>query len=284
MNLRKIAVVGPGLLGGSVALAIRRFLPEISASIWARRESAVADLKERGFDATDDLSVACQGANLVVLATPIGVMADLVRAIGAEATLAESAIVTDVGSVKSCVVDQLSPICAEFGARFLGSHPMAGSEKTGLDHATADLFSGARCVLTPTDETDPDTIRIVGEFWTALGARTCILDPLAHDRAVARISHLPHAAAAAVVRAALDSDESALGLSGGGFRDTTRIAGGAPEMWAEILLENRSEVAAALGDLRSNLDDLLALLEDRDQAGLTEFLSQAKAKRDRLGD
>lgn len=284
MNLRKIAVVGPGLLGGSVALAAREFLPETPVSVWARREQAVRQLLDRGFEASGELREVCQDADLVILATPIGVMGDLARSIGSEAKLAANAIVTDVGSVKSCVVDEQEPICCEFGARFVGSHPMAGSEKTGLEHATADLFVEARCVITPSEKTDPDAAKIVDEFWSALGARTRRLDPAAHDRAVARISHLPHAAAAAVVRAALDSDGSALDLSGGGFRDSTRIAAGAPGMWAEILLENEIEVAAALRDLRASLDSLLEILEQRDRGTLTEFLSLAKTQRDRLQD
>lgn len=282
---QRIAVVGPGLLGGSVALAVREFLPQAQVRVWARREAAVQQLREMQFDASDQLAHVCENAQLVILATPIGVMPDIARRIGAEAKLADEVYITDVGSVKGCVVQQLRPICAEFGARFVGSHPMAGSEKTGLEFATADLFKNARCVVTPAaDDMSFRAITRVGHFWEALGAHVKVMEPEDHDRAVARISHVPHAAASAIVRAALDGDESPLELSGGGFRDTTRIAAGAPEMWAEILLENRAEVSAALKDLCHNLSELLEFLENQDQGELVDFLRRSKEQRDRLSE
>ncbi|MEM7014770.1 MAG: prephenate dehydrogenase/arogenate dehydrogenase family protein [Verrucomicrobiota bacterium] len=284
-SFQRIAVVGPGLLGGSLALAIRKNLPRAQIRIWARREAVVQQLRELKFDASDNLAHVCDDAQLVILATPIGIMADLAQRIGAEAQLAEEAYITDVGSVKGCVVQQLRPICAGFGARFVGSHPMAGSEKTGLEHARADLFKGARCVVTPAaDDMSFRAITRIGHFWEALGAHVKVMEPEDHDRAVARISHLPHAAASAIVNAALDGDASPLELSGGGFRDTTRIAAGAPEMWAEILLENREEVSVAVNDLCHNLSELLEFLENQDQGKLVDFLRRSKEQRDRLSE
>tara|TARA_R110002096_G_scaffold42144_38_gene113890 strand:+ start:4655 stop:5533 length:879 start_codon:yes stop_codon:yes gene_type:complete len=281
-----ICIAGPGLLGGSIALGIQKHLPNASLSIWARREEARQELRDRGFAESQvfaDLSESAHGANLLILATPIGVMAHLAKEIVEHAELAEDAVVTDVGSVKGSVVAELEPIFHDRGICFIGSHPMAGSEKTGLEHSDPELLRGARCIITPTGQ--PDTkVQCVESFWRSLGASTHILTPAEHDRVVARISHLPHAAASAITAAAIGSDTSPIQLSGGGFRDTTRVAAGAPEMWAEILLENQVEVLAALEDLSANVSEILEFLRKRDQKKLAAYLARAKELRDLLAE
>jgi len=283
LNLTGIAVFGPGLLGGSVALAVKEKLPQATVRLWARREEACAHLLDLGFDATTRLGAALQGADLIVLATPIGIMPELAASLVKSGHLQPGAVITDVGSVKGPVVAELTPVFAKAGAVFVGSHPMAGSEKTGIEHARALLFNGARCIVTPREDTPPDAVRLVQDFWQRLGCHTAILAPEVHDSVVARISHLPHAAAAAIVLAALGKDISPLTFSGGGFRDTTRVAAGAPEMWAEILLENRAEVSASLEDLRQQLVEMLEFLRNGDQEKLAACLKQAKELRDQLG-
>lgn len=267
-----------------MALAVKEKLPQATVRLWARREEACAHLLDLGFDATTHLGSALQGAELVVLATPIGIMPELARNLANSGHLKPGAVVTDVGSVKGPVVAELTPVFAKAGAVFVGSHPMAGSEKTGIEHARATLFNGSRCILTPRSDTPEEAVRLVQQFWQRLGSLTAILAPELHDSVVARISHLPHAAAAAIVLAALKNDLAPLNFSGGGFRDTTRVASGAPEMWAEILLENREEVSAALEDLRQRVVEMLEFLKDGDQEKLAACLKQAKELRDQLGD
>ncbi len=269
---------------------MRKYLPGADLRLWARRQEAREALKTRGFAENQvfaDLKEAAAGADLLVLATPVGAMGQLAQKIvdsgeiGENAGMAHGAVVTDVGSVKSAVVAELEPIFGRVGIDFIGSHPMAGSEKTGLEHADAALLQNARCIVTPTGQSQEQTRKIL-EFWQSLGASTFLLDPAEHDRVVARISHLPHAAASAIVMAALGADSSPMECSGGGFRDTTRVASGAPEMWAEILLENQAEVQAALEDLRGNLREMLEFLRNRDQKNLAAYLARAKELRDRL--
>ncbi len=281
----RIVIVGPGLLGGSIALAIRESLPDAELAIWARREEARHELREHGFAESQvfaELADATEKADLLILATPVGAMGTLARQIAATPNLAPEAIVTDVGSVKGVVVAEMEPIFQEVGIAFIGSHPMAGSEKTGLAHADARLLEGSRCIITPSGQSGEQIARLQ-DFWTKLGTTIFTMDPAEHDRVVARISHLPHAAASAIVLAALKEDRSPLDCSGGGFRDTTRVAAGSPEMWAEILLENQAEVIAALEDLSANLSEMLEFLRKRDQKNLASYLTSAKELRDRLG-
>lgn len=275
MNL---AILGPGLLGGSIALAARA-RGSHRVAMWARRAEAVAEVAALGVAdrVSTDLRSIVADASLVVLCVPVGAMPELARQI-AEAIPA-GAIVTDVGSVKAAV-------CAELGAifrgrgRFVGSHPMAGSEQTGIGAARADLFVDAVSIVTPEGASDPEAVGSVVDFWTALGSRVLQVAPAEHDRIVALVSHLPHLLAAALVNTVASENPGAFDFCGPGFRDTTRVAGGPPAMWAEILGTNRVAVREAAEALIEKLREIATLL-DRDRP-MTEFLTQAKAQRDRL--
>jgi prephenate dehydrogenase len=188
------------------------------------------------------------------------------------------AVVTDVGSVKTSVVTALEPILAD-SARWVGSHPMAGSERTGLEAARADLFQGAACIVTPTSGTDPEAQRVAVEFWTALGCRVRCMSPQEHDRLVGQVSHLTHLAVAAL---ATVPEAQARELAGGGFRDSTRIAASAVEMWTEILMNNRQAVEAPLGQLIATLEKARAALAKGDEKVLQELLRQANHVRNSL--
>lgn len=284
MDFQRLAVIGPGLLGGSLVKAARRRSPDLEIRAWGRREEAVARLRLDGEAslASTDLGEVTRGADLIILATPIGVMESNIDEMIRHGTLGEGMVVTDVGSVKAPVVRALESKVARSGARFVGSHPMAGSEKTGLEHAAADLFEDAACLLTPTGATDPCALERVETFWKWLGARTTRLTPEAHDRAVALISHLPHLLAALLVESVLGSTPEAGAFAGGGFRDSTRIASGAPDMWTEILLENRGAVREALAQFLSLAGESLAFLDDLKKEDLHRLLADAKARRDSL--
>ena len=276
--MTRLAILGPGLLGGSIALAAKR-AGGFHVAAWARREEAVQKMREREIAdiASTELATALEGVDLVVLCVPIGVMGELARQIAP--LLSSQAIVTDVGSVKAPVVEELAPIFNTPG-RFVGSHPMAGSEKTGIDAARADLFDGAACIVTPDERADADAVTAVHNFWQTLGGRALELAPAQHDEIVALISHLPHLLAATLVNVVAEKNAEAFKFFGPGFRDTTRVASGPPAMWAEILRSNRDAVRHAAEAMIDKLGEIVTLL-DRD-APMTEFLTQAKAQRDRL--
>ena len=276
--MTRLAILGPGLLGGSIALAARR-AGGFHVAAWARRPEALAEMAARDLvDALSaDLSVVVQDADLVVLCVPIGVMGSLARQIAP--LLSARAIVTDVGSVKGPVVEELRGIFAG-AARFVGSHPMAGSEQTGLAAARADLFDGAACIVTPEDGSDPEAVSAVHAFWQTLGGRVLELAPAQHDEIVALISHFPHLLAATLVNVVGQENAAAFDFSGPGFRDTTRVASGPPAMWAEILWSNRTAIRASTEAMIEKLREIITLLDH--DSSMIEFLTQAKARRDLL--
>lgn len=278
-----VAILGPGLLGGSLAMAIRTVNPSAEVRIWARRDDAATEVRSRGIAtlATTSIADAVDGAGFVILATPVETMASQAREIAAS-NIAPGCIVTDVGSVKASVVSDLDELLEGSRARFVGSHPMAGSEKSGIDAARSDLFANAPCIVTPSARSNTAAVDAVKAFWSALGCRVSLMQPDEHDRKVARISHLPHAMAVVTVLAALRSDPAAISCAGSGFRDTTRIASGDPGLWRGILLQNKAHVTAALREALSTTRELLEIIDGLDDEKLRLFLAEAKNLRDRL--
>lgn len=282
--MNRIAILGPGLLGGSVALALRNE-PDIEVRLWARRPEAVAQARalEVAPLVSSTLSKVISGANIVLLCVPVGAMEPLVHEM--LPFLASDALVTDVGSVKTPVCRALSPLLKD-RALFIGSHPMAGSEKAGLAAARADLFQNAVCILTPEEGvTDPLAESLARGFWERLGCRLRTLPPTVHDEVCALISHLPHLTAAALVNTVGSVLPEAFEFCGPGFRDTTRVAAGLPVMWAEILHSNRAAVAASLRTLIEILQNTAVALEtggSTAEATLEKFLAEAKRQRDVL--
>jgi prephenate dehydrogenase len=276
--MTRLAIIGPGLLGGSIALAARR-AGGFRVSVWARRAEAVVELEKRALAevVSTELAAVVREADLVVLCVPIGTMGALAREIAP--LLPPRAVVTDVGSVKAPVVQELGAIFDGRG-RFIGSHPMAGSEQTGLDAARVDLFDGAACIVTPDGRSDAGAVAAVRAFWQALGCRVLEATPAEHDEIVALVSHLPHLLAATLVNVVADRHAHAFDFSGPGFRDTTRVAAGPPAMWAEILRSNQAAVRASAEAMIEKLRAIITLLDH--DASMTEFLTQAKAQRDRL--
>lgn len=272
-DFERVAVIGLGLLGGSVAAAVRaRGLADEVVGISRRAENAERAVELGMVDrATTDLAEGVGGIDLVVLATPVFAMERVVRE--AAPHLAEGTLVTDVGSVKGSLADTLPGLLPP-GVRFTGSHPMAGSHATGLAHARADLFEGAACVVTP--GADPGDTGRLGAFWQALGMRVELRAPDRHDEEVAWISHLPHAVAFAFARALERAPESAASLRGSGFRDFTRVARSDPDMWADILVTNRKALAGPLHEMSTRLAELARLLEADDPDGVTSYLTRAR--------
>lgn len=281
-----VAVLGPGLIGGSVLRAVRAKFPRVRLTAWARRPEAVEEL--RGSPglvdfASDEVNEAIEGADCIILAMPTGFMGEVVARMDAFPA-GSRVLVTDVGSVKAPVAREIGPLVTARGGRFLGSHPMAGSEKKGLQYADASLFEGAAVILTP-DGTGMDqeaNLHSLSAFWKSLGGVISVLTPERHDEVVAAISHLPHLAAAALVRSVLSRDPGAGSLSGGGFRDTTRVAGGPEDMWAGILTDNRVAVSRQLGEFIRELESWKEALDVLDRDRLLSFLSEARRLRETL--
>ncbi len=282
--MKRIAILGPGLIGGSIALALRRANGS-HVTLWARRAEAVSEAAAAGCAdaATSDLAAAVNGADLVVLCVPVGAMAAIAAKIAPE--LPPLCIVTDVGSVKGPVIADLHPIF-EGRARFVGSHPMAGSEHTGLAAARVNLFDGTTCIVTPEPTTDAEALADVAAFWQRLGCRVVELPVAEHDECVALVSHLPHLAAAALVNTVAARNEHAFRVVGPGFRDTTRVASGPPAMWREILRENAGAVVPAIDALIAKLTEFRQTLapagggpEHEKTLGL---LAAARATRERI--
>ncbi|MFW6145799.1 MAG: prephenate dehydrogenase [Planctomycetota bacterium] len=270
-----VAIIGVGLLGGSLGLAIKAYDPEVRVIGIGHRQSSLDEALDIGaIDvASLDPAEGARGAELVVLCTPVGLFAELLRRI--EPALDEGAIVTDVGSTKATVVRDAERILRK-RRNFVGSHPIAGSERRGVGFARADLFSGKTCILTPTARTRADVRHRVGKFWQNVGMRTAELSPAAHDRALARVSHLPHAVAALLVNVP-KADE--LDLAGTGFIDTTRIAGGDPIMWRDICLDNRDRLIEAVDAMGAQLEAFRVLLEAADGPGLQRLFTRSQKRR-----
>jgi prephenate dehydrogenase len=279
---RKITIIGVGLLGGSIGLAAKRRRLAREVAGFVRRPASLNDCEKAGAVdyATTDLLAAVSNADLVILCTPLAQMRALTERF--LPALKRGAIVTDVGSVKTGVVREVCGLIRKADAHFIGSHPMAGGEEMGVFAAKADLFVNAICVVTPTINSNPGALRKVEQFWKSLGGRTLRLTPQLHDQLVGRSSHLPHVVAAALATQVLNPKspgEQAV-LCANGFRDTTRIASGSPEMWRDIALANRGNLAQAVDAFISELKQFQRALRKSDVKAISEFLETAKARRD----
>ena len=275
-----LAILAPGLLGASVARAAHARGLAGRINVWARRPEVREALRGQAWlhGVADTPEQAVAGADLVVLAAPVDKIIELDRQIGPH--LCANAIVTDVGSVKG-------PICAAAvahsrtaGSCFIGSHPMAGSEKTGWEHGTASLFEGRVTFVTPQDGTPPPALRILESFWRALGSHVVAVAPEAHDEIVANISHLPQAVATSLACTLAARDGKWRHLAGNGLRDTTRIAASDAAMWIEIFQHNRPAVLQALARHEEELAAFRRALEQSDWAEIRARLERGKLWRD----
>ena len=282
---RTIVIAGVGLIGGSIGMAVRkkRLADEVIGlgPDEAELKRAVA-LKAIDAYATDHRKIkkAVGKADLVVLAAPVGRLETTARDLCS--ALPKNSVVTDVGSVKGSLVRRLEDLFspdASSRSRFVGGHPIAGRETSGVGSASADLFSGALCILTPTDRTDPEAVSTVERFWEAVGTRTVSMDPDLHDRILAIVSHLPHLVAYALVNTVLElqsKTDDLLGYSGGGLRDFTRVAASSPEMWRDICLFNRENLLAVIEAYEKTLDRLKRLMVAGNAEGLRHEFERAK--------
>lgn len=273
-------ILGPGLLGGSLALALkeRGLCPRVQA--WSRRAETRAQAMQAGWcDAIfDQAGEACVGSELVVICTPVETIVPLLEQVAP--FLAPGTLVTDVGSSKSVICRQAKAVSGEF--QFIGSHPMAGSERTGMAHARAGLFTGAACILTPQDDAVGSQIAGLQKLWEAVGMHVVTMTPEKHDAIVAHISHLPHLLASSLCSYLAGKDPDWKQLAGGGLRDTTRVAAGDPGLWQQILEQNRAEVLRAIDGFETELHALKTALLEENTSDLLARLQRGQHFRDQL--
>jgi prephenate dehydrogenase len=278
-RFRTVAIVGVGLIGGSIGLALRqRGLADVVLGI-GRRQPSLRTARRVGAvtNTTIDIAKGVAEAELVIVCTPAGRIVEDVRR--AAAACPEGTLITDVGSSKRTIVEALD-VGLPRGCRFLGSHPLAGSEKTGATHAKPDLFLGRITVLTPTKNTRAEDFDTLEQFWSALGSVVVQMPPADHDRALAVTSHLPHLVAAALVSV---QSEPYFRLAGIGLLDTTRVAAGDPSLWRQVIAMNRAGVLAALDQYGKQLAAFGAAIQQSDDVALERLLIAAKKNRDALG-
>jgi prephenate dehydrogenase len=277
-EFRRVAIVGVGLMGGSLAAALKA-LPDAPHVTGIDEDDSALDLALKLGLVDDAISVghapaALIEADLVVLATPVVDVMAWLEMLGG---LGYEGVVTDLASTKAAVMAKARAVLSP-GATFIGGHPMAGSEKSGVAAADADLFRGAHYVLTPADDTDAEAYRRLHRLVTSVGARVISLDAVAHDEAVAAISHVPHVAASALTNLAAERAQAGsdvLRLAAGGFKDMTRIAAGSPELWTGICIDNQAAVVRGLDELGAQLAEFAALVRSGDRAGVRAWLARA---------
>lgn len=272
----RLAVLGLGLLGGSVAAAAKQrgLAREVVGA--ARRPAPLERALAAGLvDSIATPEDAVVGADFVILGTPVGSMHKVVSSVAAY--LEPGCLVTDVGSVKGSVIEAI-PGLLPGGVEFVGSHPMAGSHLRGPDHAKADLFEGATCVVTPRAGQDDAAVQRVERFWRDVGARVVRRTPAAHDEDVAWVSHLPHLVAFAFAESLRQAPDDVGTLAGGGFRDFTRIAQSDAELWGEILSLNGKALSGPLNHFSESLAKLARALEEGDGESLERLLNQARIR------
>ena len=280
----RMVIVGVGLIGGSLAMISRRkgLVKEI---IGVGR--GAANLKEAVklniIDSfTFDISEAVKGADLIVMATPVGSFEWLVKQM--RHSLNKGAIITDAGSVKGRMVSRIERLLPK-GTYFVAGHPIAGKERSGVKAASLTLFEGTKCILTPTKKTDASALKKIKALWRTVGAEVVLMDPMLHDKVLGAVSHLPHAAAYSIVNTVAEIKKNGnnfIAFSGGGFKDFTRIAASSPEMWRDIFLNNRENLVNMISRYQKNLEKLKRYIKDKDSKRLIKELEKAKAIRDRL--
>jgi prephenate dehydrogenase len=273
-----VAIFGVGLIGGSVGIALRqRGLAGQVIGI-GRDASRLQKAQELGAISsyTTHAKEAARAADLAIVCTPVQIIFEHVSMLAEGGS--PDLLITDAGSTKENLVREVEDRLPN--VKFVGSHPLAGSDRSGVEFSRADLYEDKTVVVTTTERTDPDAVTAVTDFWTSLGANVVSMSPASHDAALARTSHVPHVIASAL--AALPREDE-LSLTAGGWLDTTRIAAADVELWRQILQENRHHVATELEQFRKRLDEFRTALIDNDSATITRLLAAGKQRRDVMG-
>ncbi|MBI4745706.1 MAG: prephenate dehydrogenase/arogenate dehydrogenase family protein [Deltaproteobacteria bacterium] len=281
---KKLTIIGVGLIGGSLAMALRKKgmvgeIVGVGRSISNLELAVKLDVIDKF---TTDPAAGVMGADLVVVATPVASMAEMMKKIAPY--LKEGALVTDVGSVKGAVVKEAEKLIPS-GVYFIGGHPIAGTEESGVCAAFPTLFEKNRCILTPTAKTEREALKKVKEIWEAAGSEVILMDAEKHDSILAAVSHLPHVIAYSLVNTVddvKDFEESILSYSAGGFRDFTRIASSSPEMWRDICLLNRDAIIDMITRFEKSLTKLKGYIKESNGHEIFKEFDRSKKARDSI--
>lgn len=277
----QITILGPGLLGASIGIAASELGLAKRVVSWSRRAETRANCLNQPWcdEVFDSPGVACRGSQFIVICTPVQTVVALLSQIAGE--LEAGALVTDVGSTKGRICREVQSV-ELYSATFIGSHPMAGSEQTGMAHARGDLFETAACIVTPLEEAPSKKVQQISTFWESLGMQVSYCSPEHHDEIVAHISHLPHLLATTLCSFLARKDPTWKSLAGSGLRDTTRIASGDPGLWRQILESNREAVVRAIKGFEDELQQIRAALAKVDTDTVNQRLERGKNYRDQL--
>ncbi len=276
MEFEKITIVGLGLIGGSLAWALKKSKQvKTVVGVDPDKETVKYALGNGIIDeGSSDINEGVEGAEIVVIATHVGIIPDTAKSIFESAT--EGAIITDVGSVKSSIVKRIESDLPE-KLHFVGGHPIAGTEHSGVKFADSNLFNARRCILTPTQKTETEAVNKISKMWEALGSQVYEMDPETHDHIFGIVSHLPHVIAFSLVNTVLnakDNDEL-MDFAGGGLKDYTRVAASSPEMWTEIFKANKDQLLGAISKFKGTLKEIEQAIENEDFESLRKQLENA---------
>ena len=278
--LNKITIIGVGLIGGSLAKAIKENQLANKVCGYGRDQSRLE--KAKNTNIIDELSTnideAVKGADIVVIATPVGTFKQILEAI--EPLITEQVIISDVGSTKTNIVKIVNEVLGEKSKCFVPAHPIAGKEKSGFEVSVPDLFKDKKTIITPLENNAPESIKVIHDMWIGTGAEVDYLSPESHDELLGMTSHLPHMLAFSLVNYLVSQSPNASIYAGGGFKDFSRIASGDEVMWRDICIQNKEQIIDHLKGYQSTLSELIDAIDDEDSERLEMLFTTAKNTRD----
>jgi len=278
--INKITIIGVGLIGGSLALALKERNLAKAVFGYGRDQTRLEEAqKSNVIDAfSTNIKEAIDEANIVVIATPVGTFKDILHQI--EPLISSNVIITDVGSTKSDIVNIVNDVLKDNSSCFIPAHPIAGKERSGFEVSDSKLYDGKKVIITPQETNSPESIDVIDQMWKNVGADVDFMSAESHDNLLGMTSHLPHMLAFSLVNYLVDQNPNASIYAGGGFKDFSRIASGDAIMWRDICLQNKNQIMSHLKGYQSTLDDLLEAINDEDSEKLGQLFTTAKKTRD----
>jgi len=278
--INKITIIGVGLIGGSLALALKERNLAKAVFGYGRDQTRLEEAqKSNVIDAfSTNIKEAIDEANIIVIATPVGTFKDILHQI--EPLISSNVIITDVGSTKSDIVNIVNDVLKDKSSYFIPAHPIAGKERSGFEVSDSKLYDGKKVIITPQETNSPESIDVIDQMWKNVGADVDFMSAESHDNLLGMTSHLPHMLAFSLVNYLVDQNPNASIYAGGGFKDFSRIASGDAIMWRDICLQNKNQIMNHLKGYQSTLDDLLEAINDEDSEKLGQLFTTAKKTRD----
>jgi len=278
--INKITIIGVGLIGGSLAKAIKENNLAKVVFGCGRDQARLEEAKKSNIidELSTNIQEAVDNANIIVIATPVGTFQNIFNEI--KPLVSDDVIITDVGSTKTNIVNMAQNVLAEKSSCFIPAHPIAGKERSGFEASDANLFNGKKVIITPLENSEPEKIKLIEDIWRSVGAEVDFMNPASHDELLGMTSHLPHMLAFSLVNYLVDQNPTASIYAAGGFKDFSRIASGDPIMWRDICLQNQDQIIRHLKGYQATLDDLVNALDDENSEKLEALFATAKKTRD----